>query len=81
MRKAFMDPGIQFVWNTRVTALTRNEGVINGVTTEHERTGVKKRFRTYSVILATARDYNAKLWTQDADFEGLENVKYRQRRA
>lgn len=33
----------------------------------------------YSVILATAREYNATLWTQDADFEGLENVAYRRR--
>jgi predicted nucleic acid-binding protein len=33
------------------------------------------------VILATAREYDATLWTQDADFEGLENVKYRERRA
>jgi predicted nucleic acid-binding protein len=34
-----------------------------------------------SVILATAREYDATLWTQDADFEGLEKVKYRGRRA
>ncbi len=29
-----------------------------------------------SVILATARAYHATLWTQDADFEGVEGVKY-----
>lgn len=29
-----------------------------------------------SVILATARRYNATLWTQDSDFEGLEDVQY-----
>ena len=29
-----------------------------------------------SVILATARAYDATLWTQDADFEGLEGVQY-----
>lgn len=29
-----------------------------------------------SVILACARAHNATLWTQDADFEGLEQVKY-----
>lgn len=29
-----------------------------------------------SIILATARSYGAVLWTQDADFEGLEGVKY-----
>lgn len=33
-----------------------------------------------SVILATARAYKADLWTQDADFEGLEGVKYVARR-
>ena len=30
-----------------------------------------------SVILATARSVEAILWTQDADFEGLEGVEYR----
>lgn len=29
-----------------------------------------------SIILATTRFYNATLWTQDRDFEGLENVNY-----
>lgn len=29
-----------------------------------------------SIILATARAYDAKLWTQDADFKGLPNVMY-----
>ncbi len=29
-----------------------------------------------SVILATARAFEATLWTQDADFEGLEGVEY-----
>ncbi len=29
-----------------------------------------------SMILATARAYSATLWTQDADFEGLNGVKY-----
>lgn len=33
-----------------------------------------------SVILATARAYDATVWTQDADFEGLENVEYRAHR-
>ncbi|MCP3982226.1 MAG: type II toxin-antitoxin system VapC family toxin [bacterium] len=32
-----------------------------------------------SVILATAREYDATLWTQDADFDGLDNVRYRRR--
>ena len=29
-----------------------------------------------SVILATARSFDATLWTQDSDFEGLEMVEY-----
>lgn len=29
-----------------------------------------------SVILATARAYDATLWTQDADFQGIEGVRY-----
>lgn len=30
-----------------------------------------------SIILATARAGKATIWTQDSDFEGLENVKYK----
>ena len=33
-----------------------------------------------SVILATARQYGAELWTQDADFNGIEGVQYRKRK-
>lgn len=33
-----------------------------------------------SAVLATARHYDATVWTQDADFEGLPAVKYRARR-
>ena len=29
-----------------------------------------------SVILATARAFDATLWTQDADFDGIEGVRY-----
>ena len=29
-----------------------------------------------SAILATARKFNATLWTQDADFEGVAGVRY-----
>ena len=29
-----------------------------------------------SIVLATARAYDAVLWTQDADFEGIEGVEY-----
>jgi predicted nucleic acid-binding protein len=34
-----------------------------------------------SIILATAREYNATLWTQDANFEGMAGVRYVVRRA
>ena len=30
-----------------------------------------------SIILATARRFDATVWTQDADFDGLPGVKYR----
>ena len=29
-----------------------------------------------SIILATARTCDAKLWTQDSDFEGIDSVRY-----
>jgi predicted nucleic acid-binding protein len=29
-----------------------------------------------SIILATAQEFNAILWTQDADFKNISNVKY-----
>jgi predicted nucleic acid-binding protein len=29
-----------------------------------------------SIILATAKQFNAILWTQDSDFENISNVKY-----
>ena len=33
-----------------------------------------------SIILATARLYGTTLWTQDSDFEGIEDVQYIQKR-
>ena len=33
-----------------------------------------------SIMLATARQAGAELWTQDADFEGVEGVRYVRRR-
>lgn len=33
-----------------------------------------------SVILATARAFDAYLWTQDSDFEGLEKVQFEAKR-
>jgi predicted nucleic acid-binding protein len=32
-----------------------------------------------SIILATARAFDATLWTQDADFDGVPGVRYRAR--
>ena len=32
-----------------------------------------------SIMLATTRAYHATLWTQDADFQGLEGVQYVER--
>jgi predicted nucleic acid-binding protein len=29
-----------------------------------------------SIMLASAREFDAILWTQDSDFDGLEDVKY-----
>jgi predicted nucleic acid-binding protein len=29
-----------------------------------------------SIILATAREFAAAIWTQDSDFKGMDNVKY-----
>ena len=33
-----------------------------------------------SIIYATAQKYGAVLWTQDADFKGLEGVKFYSKR-
>ena len=30
-----------------------------------------------SIVLATARAHDAELWTQDADFDGMDGVRYR----
>ncbi len=29
-----------------------------------------------SIILATAQEFDAVVWTQDSDFEGMKNVRY-----
>ena len=33
-----------------------------------------------SVILATAQSYEATLWTQDSDFEGIDGVRFRRKK-
>ena len=41
------------------------------------RISVEKRLpMADSVILATARQYDATLWTQDVDFENIEGIRY-----
>jgi predicted nucleic acid-binding protein len=34
-----------------------------------------------SIILATAQTFKAVLWTQDADFKGMDGVRYRRRKS
>jgi predicted nucleic acid-binding protein len=47
------------------------------VALEAARLGVELRLPlTDSVILASARVHEATVWTQDADFEGIEGVRY-----
>jgi flavocytochrome c len=53
LRKALLDPNIEFMWNTRVTELARSRGRIKGVFTVNERDGSKTRLRAPSTILAT----------------------------
>ena len=48
-----------------------------GISLEAARLGQEQKLPLAdSVILATARHYKALLWTQDADFKGMEGVKY-----
>jgi predicted nucleic acid-binding protein len=48
---------------------------------EAARLGVEERLPLAdSVVLATARQAGAILWTQDADFDGLPDVRYRRKR-
>jgi len=53
LRKALLDPNIEFIWNTRVTELARSRGKITGVFTVNERDGSKQRFSAATTILAT----------------------------
>jgi len=53
LRKALLDPNIEFMWNTRVTELARSRGRIKGVFTVNERDGSKTRLNAPSTILAT----------------------------
>jgi predicted oxidoreductase len=53
MRKALMDPGIAFLWNTRVTGLTKKGRAVTGVKTRNERDGSRGRYTASSIVLAT----------------------------
>jgi predicted oxidoreductase len=53
MRKALMNPRIAFVWNSRVTELSRSAGAVIGVATVNERNGEKRFYRASATILAT----------------------------
>jgi toxin FitB len=64
----------------QAVALMR-QGTIEELTVEialnAARTGVSLKLPLAdSVVLATARKYQAVLWTQDSDFDGIENVKF-----
>lgn len=49
-----------------------DELAINAAVISHD----KKLPMADSVILATAQHYAATLWTQDADFENIDGVRY-----
>jgi predicted oxidoreductase len=53
MRKALMNPRIAFVWNNRVTELTRSSGAVIGVATINERNGESNFYRAPATVLAT----------------------------
>jgi len=53
LRSMIYNPNITFRWNTRVVALARSGGRINGVLARDERDGSEHLFRSNSVILAT----------------------------
>jgi flavocytochrome c len=53
LRKALLDPNIDFMWNTQVSELARSRGRITGVFTTSERDGGKKRLSAAATILAT----------------------------
>jgi len=53
LRKALLDPNIDFMWNTQVTELAKSRGKITGVFTTNERDGRKQRISAATTILAT----------------------------
>jgi toxin FitB len=64
----------------QAVALMR-QGMIDDLTIEialnAARTGIQLKMPLAdSVVLATARKHQAVLWTQDADFDGIDGVKY-----
>ncbi len=65
----------------QAVALMRQGQVVDlggGLAVAAAKIGLEKKLPLAdSVILATARRFEATLWTMDADFEGMPNVKYR----
>ncbi len=55
----------------RVIPLTDYLAILAAKISREEKLGMAD-----SIILATARTYGATLWTQDADFKGIKEVKY-----
>ena len=53
LREALADPNIEFLWNTRVTALAKTRGRISGAATAHERLGTRRLYTAGSIILST----------------------------
>lgn len=53
LRKAMYEPDIEFIWNTRVTALAQLHGRVTGISGENLRDGTRRLYRAHNVILAT----------------------------
>jgi predicted nucleic acid-binding protein len=72
------ESALQAVWimSSGVVADLSREVAINAALSSFK----LKTAMADSIILATARAYDAILWTQDADFEGMEGVRYIARR-
>ncbi len=52
------------------------KGFLKGINTDVARETAFERKMADSIMLATARAYEATLWTQDADFAKVADVKY-----
>lgn len=68
----------------RAAAAMQQGSVISldlGLAVDAGKIGVERKLPLAdSIVFATARALGATLWTQDGDFEGLEDVRYRARK-